>query len=76
MTIFSATEHCKPFFCKSSCVTDIGVKPLALTTFPLLSPCLDLKVFIGAVTLDLFPKAPLGKIAWLGFALGFDHFHV
>ena len=34
------------------------------------------KVSIGAVTLDLFPKAPLGKIAWLGFALGFDHFHV
>ena len=34
------------------------------------------KVSIGAVRLDLFPKAPLGKIAWLGFALGFDHFHV
>ena len=29
-----------------------------------------------AVTLGLFPKAPLGEIAWFGFALGFDYFHV
>ena len=35
---------------------------------------------IGAVPLDLFLKAPLWEIAWiglaLGLALGFDHFHV
>ena len=30
---------------------------------------------IGVVTLDFFPKL-LRKIAWVGFALVFDHFHV
>ena len=25
---------------------------------------------LGAVTLDLFPKAPIGKIAWVGSTLG------
>ena len=30
---------------------------------------------MGVVTLDLFPKASLGKIAWVGFSLGFDRFH-
>ena len=25
--------------------------------------------------MDLFPKAPHGKIAWVEFALGFDHFY-
>jgi len=34
------------------------------------------KVSIGAVRLDLFPIAPLGEIAWVGFALGLEHFHV
>ena len=29
-----------------------------------------------AVILGLFPKAPLGEIAWFEFALGFDYFHV
>ena len=33
-------------------------------------------VNIGAVPLDLFLKAPLWEIAWIGLALGFDHFHV
>ena len=37
-----------------------------------LSECL---LILGAVTLDLFPKAPLGKITWVGFSLGFDRFH-
>ena len=31
---------------------------------------------IGVVTLDVFPRAAHGEIAWDGFALGFDHFHV
>ena len=43
----TTTERCKYccdlVFYKSSCVTDIGVKPIALMTFPLLSPSLDLK---------------------------------
>ena len=30
---------------------------------------------IGVVTLDFFPKL-LREIAWVGFALVFDHFHV
>ena len=34
------------------------------------------KPSLGAVTLDLSPKAPHGEIAWVGVALGFDHFHV
>ena len=25
---------------------------------------------LGAVTLDVFPKAPIGEIAWVGFTLG------
>ena len=33
-------------------------------------------VMLCYVKLDLFPKAPLGKIAWVGFSLGFDLFHV
>ena len=31
---------------------------------------------IGVVTLDVFPRATHGEIAWDGFALGFDHVHV
>ena len=31
---------------------------------------------IVEVTLDLFPKASFGKIAFVGFALGFKHFYV
>ena len=27
----------------------------------------------GAVALDVFSKAPYGEIAWVGFALRFDH---
>ena len=30
---------------------------------------------MGVVTLDFSPKL-LGEIAWVGFALVFDHFHV
>ena len=30
----------------------------------------------GAVTLEVFPKASYGEIAWAGFALGFDHFDI
>ena len=33
-------------------------------------------VTVGAVTLDVFPKASNGKNAWIGFTLGFDPFHV
>ena len=33
-------------------------------------------VTVGAVTLDVFSKASNGEIAWVGFTLGFDHFHV
>ena len=33
-------------------------------------------VTVGAVTLDVFSKASNGKIAWVGFTLGFDQFHV
>ena len=29
-----------------------------------------------AVTLEVFPKASYGEIAWVGLALGFDHFHI
>ena len=32
--------------------------------------------FIGAVTLVVFPKAPHGEIAWVGFVRHFDHRHV
>ena len=33
-------------------------------------------VSVGAVTLDVFSKASNGEIAWVGFTLGFDQFHV
>ena len=33
-------------------------------------------VTVGAVTLDVFSKASNGEIAWVGFTLGFDQFHV
>ena len=31
---------------------------------------------VSKITLELFPKASLGEIAWNEFALGFDHLHV
>ena len=35
------------------------------------------QVNVDAVTLDVFPRmASNGKIAWVGFTLGFDRFHV
>ena len=40
---------------------------------PLPLPCL---LPVGGVTLVVFPKAPHGEIAWVGFALHFDHCHV
>ena len=30
----------------------------------------------GSVSLEVFPKASYGEIAWVGFALGFDHFDI
>ena len=30
---------------------------------------------IGAVTLDVSPKAPLGDMAWVGHTLGYDRYH-
>ena len=30
----------------------------------------------GAVTLEVLSKASYGGIAWVGLALGFDHFHI
>ena len=31
---------------------------------------------VGEITLGLFPKASPVEIAWIEFALGFDHLHV
>ena len=31
---------------------------------------------MGAITLDHFPKAPLGEVGWVGLALSFDYFLV